>query len=372
MSLVCPKCYSDMGPVLHQGVTVDVCTRCKGLWLDPGELAALRGADQDVPAERIQETHPDPTSYICPRCEGGFETFEYVRGTGLYVDRCKNCHGIWLDAGELQKVRTFTDRKRFMRLETDQEKLRKLIEQQKHKQAAYSTLSPSEDAPPRTGVYLFQLLTGLPVEVSNPRSRFPIITLGLVLSCAAVFVLQLSKGEDLDFYWRFAFVPELFKHGQGIAGLLTSMFLHGSLWHLLGNLYFLWLFGDNVEDRLNRFGYLLFYLFCGVAASLTHALLTDQPMLPTIGASGAISGIMGAYLVLYPKRKMYQIFFFIQFKVSVMFYLLFWLGMQFLFSGIGGGNVAWYAHIGGFLAGVLGIYLFRAVGALKPDVAERA
>jgi len=145
------------------------------------------------------------------------------------------------------------------------------------------------------------------------------------------------------------------------------MFLHGGWLHLLGNMYFLWIFGDNMEDRLNRGVFVFFYLFCGLAASLIHALMTNSPQIPTLGASGAISGIMGAYLVLYPRRRMYQVLWVLQFKVSVAFYLLFWLGLQILLSSYQTAGVAWYAHIGGFVVGAGGIWLLDKAGMVRPD-----
>lgn len=377
MSAVCPKCLADLRPVEYQGVTVDVCPGCRGVWLDPGELALLRGADQDVPAASVlgRTGHPESSGYICPRCEGGFETFEFAPDTSLYVDRCKNCQGIWLDAGELTKVRAVTERRRFLGLEVaenSQEKLREFMKAQRAIHSAPPGASSAEATSggrSGAGVYFFQLLTGMPVEVDARRSRFPAVTLALVLFNAGAFLVQLANGAgDATFYERYAFIPALLKHGEGVLGLFTGMFLHGGLWHLLGNMYFLWLFGDNVEDRLSRPLFLIFYLVCGLAASLLHGGLTEDAQMPTLGASGAISGVMGAYLVLYPKRRLYQVFWFIQFKVSVAFYLLFWLGLQLLFSTAGESGVAWYAHVGGFVVGAAGIWLLGRLGLVKPEL----
>ena len=218
------------------------------------------------------------------------------------------------------------------------------------------------------GVYLFQLLTGLPVEVDAPRARFPVVTVALLLANLVVFLFMVHGVAKPDaFIDQYAFIPAHLFSGAGVTGLFTSLFLHGGWLHLLGNMYFLWLFGDNVEDRLHLSVFVLFYLICGLAAALIHGALTDQPLLPTIGASGAISGVMGAYLVLYPRRRMYQVFWFIQFKISVAFYLIFWLGLQVVYSGFHIGGVAWFAHIGGFVVGAAGIWLLNRAGMVRPD-----
>jgi membrane associated rhomboid family serine protease len=363
-----------MSALQYQGVTIDVCPGCRGIWLDPGELAFLLGADEDLPS--LPESMSTGTrflqtsTYICPRCQGGFDTFEYAPGTDLFIDRCKECKGIWLDSGELKKIRDITARRKMLGLDSPadhQRRLREVMERQRARHSGRDRPSKSSGSS-GAGVYFFQLLTGLPVEVDSRRARFPLVTVILIASCVAVFLFQVFAIEQgRMFYFLYGFVPDMLGTPQGWLGLFTSMFLHGGWLHLLGNMYFLWLFGDNVEDRLNRVLFVLFYLLCGIAASLVHGALTDMPTVPTLGASGAISGIMGAYLVLYPRRRMYQMFWFIQFKVSVAFYLLFWLGIQILFSSMGSAGVAWFAHIGGFAVGAAGIWILKQIGLVRPD-----
>jgi membrane associated rhomboid family serine protease len=146
------------------------------------------------------------------------------------------------------------------------------------------------------------------------------------------------------------------------------MFLHGGWMHLIGNMWFLWIFGDNVEDVLGHGKYLLFYIGCGIAAALVHALLNPYSRLPTVGASGAIAGVMGAYLVKFPHSRILTlvpiIIFFTTFEIPAFLMLLYWFFIQ-IFSGIGSvgysqvsrGGVAWFAHVGGFVAGVVFVYL---------------
>ena len=154
--------------------------------------------------------------------------------------------------------------------------------------------------------------------------------------------------------------------------MLTCIFLHGSWMHILGNMWFLWIFGDNVEDRLGHVGYLFFYLGSGIAASLAHYLTDPSSTVPTVGASGAIAGVMGAYFVWYPHSRVHAlvpVFGFLQFmEVPAAFFLGLWFLMQFL-SGLGpsgAGGVAWWAHIGGFAAGALVALLLGKSRALPP------
>jgi membrane associated rhomboid family serine protease len=157
-----------------------------------------------------------------------------------------------------------------------------------------------------------------------------------------------------------------------VAGMVmpffTSIFLHGGWMHFIGNMWFLWIFGDNVEDSMGRGRYIIFYLLAGLGASIVHALFNADSNLPTVGASGAISGIMGAYMILYPRGKVLTLIpFFILFTVNIraLVFILIWIGIQIVQGvvslGLPGhvGGVAWWAHIGGFVIGALLIFFFR-------------
>jgi len=142
--------------------------------------------------------------------------------------------------------------------------------------------------------------------------------------------------------------------------------MHGGFFHILGNMWFLYIFGDNVEDRLGHFRYLAFYLLCGLASGISHLVLNWTSQIPTIGASGAIAGVMGAYFILYPKAKvltLVPIFFFIQFvEIPAFLFLGFWILFQFLSaatSSAQAGGIAWWAHVGGFIFGIIFLKLFQ-------------
>src|SRR5436190_4006580 len=212
----------------------------------------------------------------------------------------------------------------------------------------------------------------LPIRDDIPSSRFPAVTFGIIVVNVLVFFRELSVGPNLeDLLVQYAVIParytvpdvaQLFTVPQQIFALFSSMFLHGGWIHLLGNMWSLWIFGDNVEDRLGRTRYLGLYLASGMAAALLHIYTNAGSVVPTIGASGAIAGIMGAYFRFYPHARIETLvppFVFGPFFVlPAVLFLGWWFVLQFFngalslgAKGAGFGGVAWWAHVGGFLFG---------------------
>lgn len=199
-----------------------------------------------------------------------------------------------------------------------------------------------------------------PIRDHNPSERTPYVTYALIIANVAIFVLNYPMMSDASamasFYYDWSVVPSVILQGEQPHTIVTSMFLHGSIMHLAGNMLFLWIYGDNLEDTFGHFRFLLFYLASGVAADVVHILSDPSSNIPTIGASGAIAGVMGGYLLLFPKARVDMIFFifvfFKRFTVPAWVTLLFWFGLQ-IVNGTGGadGGVAYWAHIGGFVAG---------------------
>jgi membrane associated rhomboid family serine protease len=192
----------------------------------------------------------------------------------------------------------------------------------------------------------------------------PIFTYILLAINIALFFYELQLGESLDaFIERFAFSPNEIANFQDLHALFTSMFLHGGWMHLIGNMMFLWVFADNIEAILGNFRFLLFYILGGLVAGLAQAILFADATTPTLGASGAIAAVLGAYLVMFPVSRIKVLFIIFSFRVPALFFLGFWIVQQFL-SGWGalsvesdGSGVAWWAHIGGFVFGfVAGVY----------------
>lgn len=216
----------------------------------------------------------------------------------------------------------------------------------------------------------------IPLQDNVPTRHVPIVTWSLILVNAVVFMIELSlPGPVLEHaIYHLGLVPARFTDpawgaqvgltANSFWPFLTSMFLHGGWLHIIFNMWALWIFGDNVEDRMGHGRYLVFYLLCGIVAAVTMTVVTPSTTVPTIGASGAIAGILGAYFIFYPTAEvivLLPIFIFpLFFSVPAVVYIGFWFFMQFLTgtlslmsSSEAAGGIAWWAHVGGFIAGAL-------------------
>jgi membrane associated rhomboid family serine protease len=207
-----------------------------------------------------------------------------------------------------------------------------------------------------------------PIRDTQRTYSTPFVTILLIVVNLLVFLYEISLEPYAQNHFTsvWALVPAKFH----AIDLFTSMFLHGGWMHVLGNMWFLWIFGDNIEDVLGHFKYLVFYILCGLAAGITHVLLNADSRLPTVGASGAIAGVMGAYLVKFPRNRITTLIFFgFVFFVDIpaVFMLGYWFLIQ-VFSGVGSvgytnlsqGGTAWFAHIGGFIVGMILVRLMAA------------
>jgi len=208
----------------------------------------------------------------------------------------------------------------------------------------------------------------IPLRDSQPSYSPPVMTVTIIAANVLIFLFEFSLDPfSLNhLIYVYGVIPDRFQFSD----LITSMFLHGGWMHLIGNMWFLWIYGDNVEDILGRWKFLLFYLLCGIAAGLTHVLTNPLSRVPTIGASGAVAGVMGAYLLKFPHSRILTLVpifvFFTTVEVPAAFILVYWMVIQ-LFSGVGSigyshlqeGGVAWFAHVGGFLTGMVLVNLFR-------------
>ena len=248
----------------------------------------------------------------------------------------------------------------------------------------------------------------IPIRDNIPSRTTPFVNYAVIAICSLVFLLQLQDSQSV-LVERYGMIPVRVVHPDRpvemrervlvrtpagdqehvinrpladsgvspILTLLTCVFLHGGWMHIIGNMWMLWIFGDNVEDRMGHLGYAVFYLFCGVAASTAHMLFDTGSAIPTIGASGAIAGVMGAYMVLYPRAQVlsiFPIFFLIQMVVlPAPVFLGIWFLMQF-FQGtfaavsVQSAGVAWWAHIGGFITGFAVARLLKRTDTARPAV----
>lgn len=211
----------------------------------------------------------------------------------------------------------------------------------------------------------------IPLSDENPTPIVPYVTITLIAINVLVFLLELyymltSQDVFVNFLYRYGAVPQILSSGQQLYSVFTSMFLHGDLAHIIGNMLFLWIFGDNIEYICGHFRFIIFYLLCGLIALFSHYIFDPMSTLPMVGASGAISGILGAYAIRFPRARVKVLWFFFLFiqisRIPAALVLGIWFFLQIssaMFSSAATGGVAWYAHIGGFIAGIALISKFE-------------
>lgn len=347
----CPVCTFPLSLATTNGVVVHHCRRCTGTFVDlKASTAAFGGLGNPGTweAEHIPRG-PEARRLCCP-ADGQVMNAWHVQSAqaGVVVDVCPDCAGLWLDAQEGDKLARIMREKGYVATPPTAQP------------------EPTEEPPtkPTISTYLFQLFTGLPLEVWHPVKRRPWMVYALLLTLIGVFLWEFGGGAPEAVIAAFGLHQQDVFRGLQPWTLLTSGFLHGSLIHLLGNLYFLWVFGDNVEDHLGSFGFLKIYFVALVVGGLAQVVMMADPTLPVVGASGAIAGLMGAYMALFPRVRVYVVWLFIRFKVPVFIYLGLWVLLQVVAAATGAPGVAWFAHLGGFAAGF-------AMGTMarKPDTA---
>lgn len=343
-------------------VEIDACPVCNGAWFDAGELDLLDG-DSATNLELALDPVSRPTKRSCPRGCGVMREHDLPGKIRTPVDHCPKCHGIWLDGHERHKLAKSTTR------EGQEDRTKQLAR--------------------RGAIWAAQLLVQLPVEVENPIHKTPWVVITILVVLFSMFGLQLGGVIDLancapgrGGLPRGAMFGDLADGApirnlclapvagslahqvreMGLLGALgggswytlgTHWMLHGGWAHLLGNCYFLYIFGDNVETLFGRVRFALFFLGAAVLGGLAEVLLTQNTIAPIVGASGGIAGVMAAYLWCFPRNKLFQVVLFIQLKLPVWVYLFVWVGFQAvmgLFETSDAG-VAWFSHLFGFAFG---------------------
>jgi rhomboid family protein len=313
-----------MDPVVHQGVEIDHCHWCGGVFLDAGEMQKITGEPprEWSPASALQR---HPRFFACPACQHRLNEREYGRRSGVWLDHCDRCGGVFLDADHVRLIR-FRGRTMLRYAET-----------------------PND---PSIGAKVLCFVTGMPIEISNARRGKPIVVWALVAINALVFLLEMANGIDRPLLDSWAIVPSVAFEPSQWYRFVTAMFLHAGVLHVAGNLYFLWTFGDDVEDQFGHLGFLLLYLVWGVIAGIVDAAIAHGSSLPRLGASGAISGVLGAYVILRPRAKLYMFALFVPLRIGAATYLLGWIVLQLVSGLLHVGGVAWWAHVSGFVAGI--------------------
>jgi membrane associated rhomboid family serine protease/Zn ribbon nucleic-acid-binding protein len=364
MEMRCPKCGSPLKKLFFKDVRVDFCADCKGFLLCLSDLNAVIDdfiAENDVPNATINldkdvvgRYEIGEKSATCPKCSKEMGKLNYAYDSNIILDKCVDCGVVWVDGDEMMRLAVFRKGNPVL------DRMGEAIAQNRGAALSerYEAFSAAK-SPACSFVGLTPRII-LPLKddqkcASTPYSVFAILAVNIV-----VFIIQLlfQNGGDETYFRQFGLVPsEAFTSIHGACSFITSMFIHGGFLHLFGNMLFLFIFADNIEDRFGHVKFLLLYLFFGLCADSLHIALDPRSTLPAIGASGAISGVMGAYFILYPAAKVKTYVYGAIVDVPAFAYLGIWFLLQivsaYLDSKEIGGGVAWFAHIGGFAAGAL-------------------
>ena len=297
---------------------------------------------------------------ICPTCRKEMQNLQYRYGR-LRINRCEQCKGIWLDKNEEEVLQRIIKKQKSLKIiylsGKASQKEKKLLERYKEYEGDKKTTGAET---------FFQIMSGLPVERNLKPFNVPFITYILIAVNIIVFLISLS---DLrEFVYSFGYIPQ----NREYIKIIYSMFIHGGFLHVLGNMYFLWIMGDNVEDVIGPWKYLALYFLAGIISGYIGGLIGAQN-LPHIGASGAVASMMAAYLLLFPRaRFLLRFYIFIVVPVPSIIYLLFWVGYQFIIAVRGGTNVSWSAHIAGYVVGLIFIFIEKQLMYReKADIGKR-
>lgn len=327
----CPACPQHLLEAIEaRGSSADLCPRCGGLWFEAGSLSrAIRAHDPDaLPPRPVAESvgkQLGASKDRCPNCEEKLESYQLSDANPVRVDVCCVCSGAWLPHGNLDQVLAG------------------------HQLPEAQLLIGADRS---WANWFLQFLTGLPTEFNVQPRRTPGVTYALVLLNGLIHF----AGPLILFFpaigtVALALEPSRIGELSWFASLLTSQFLHVDTLHLLANMYFLWILGDNVEDVLGHRSFLLFYLLAGTAGGILFSLFAD-PEIPAVGASGAISGVFALYAVLFRRAKLTFMLIFWQFKLAAPAYLGTWVALNLAGWVFDVPGIAWEDHLGGFAFGL--------------------
>ena len=369
----CPSCNSGLNQHSYHGVAVDICRKCGGIWFDSGEMKEyveyLLEVRDDIPDSKIElnkkvsaiHDGSPGISRPCPRCAQPMQVFNYAYDSNIMLDKCQACNGIWTDGREVRKLAVY------IKGNPKLEAMGKSMAVDREKTQALNDFFYSSRMFMRGGGLSWLLIPKiiLPLEDDKETNRFPgaVVIIFLINLCA--FIGELHHVQDASLFFRkYGLVPAVLFSGGGYVSVITSFFLHGGWLHFLSNMFVFMIFGDNVEDALGHIRFVIFYLLLGICTGLFQALVHFRSELPAVGASGAIAGIMGAYFVLYPQARIKTWFMYWVFDMPAYLVLGMWIFVQIVYLALHTylrvpTTVGWVAHIGGFLCGMLFIWLYK-------------
>lgn len=348
----CPSCEHSPLQINHfHGEEVDLCRHCGGVWFEKSELDNLIAAkcDQVEEADYVGNlgAHQRPAPCECPDCGKPLQVFHLLEEYHVDINVCLACVGAWVDQDTVSKV-------------VKSSAIKHALEDM-NRNTSWKT-------------WVFQFFLQMPVEYNIKARRTPWVTIALMLINTLIFLgYFLDEHTTWQVFQQYAMVPANVQAGDSLWTLVTATFLHGGWVHLAGNMYFLWLTGDNLEDALGRWRFLGLYLICGVLSGLVSVLANLGGTIPSVGASGAIAGLFGMYLLWFPNASLTFMFIVWQKKLAVAWYFGLWLGLNLLGMVLGGQGVDYWAHIGGLLVGLaIGGLLRQKVWRANPMLAHLA
>ncbi len=347
------------------------CGSCGGTYYRAEEFRRHLDLARTLPLEHLpldelldrkaQSVFADDAPHpACPVCAAEMEPFNYGYDSNVILGKCPECSGLWIERGQINQIA------RYVKGHPVLDRLAEgLVEEEREKQQFERVAARIR---PKRWVLGIPLFTFMPLSDAEELPSKPWMTWGLIAANVLVFLLTIRYVVGM------AMVPVEIVRGEGLYTLITSQFAHAGFWHLLCNMLFLRAFGDRVEDRIGRLRFLGSYLLLGVVAGLAHVFADVHSAVPCVGASGAVSGIMGVYLVLFPITTVRVVLFYWTIPVPALLYLGIWFAVQTTIPFTS--NVAVAAHLGGFLAGALLGGVIRALrlgepGRRKSNGAER-
>ncbi|QQX79459.1 rhomboid family intramembrane serine protease [Shewanella sp. KX20019] len=346
MTMKCPGCNSlTMRVFDFHGQEVDSCTKCGGIWFDSGELnAALSTADNgddSVGIEGALGENRGVSDRQCSHCMCNMQHYFLMDDFQVEVDVCHSCTGVWIDEHEREKV-------------VQSPQIRAALEQLNQKT--------------NIKTWLFQFLLQMPIEYNLKTKIKPWVTYSLLaLNIIIFFAYGYSDPATVWVFNNFAMQPSFVMQGQQVLPLLSHMFLHADILHLAGNMYFLYVVGDNLEDAIGHSRFLAVYLLCGFAAVFAQIASDPSSTVYMVGASGAIAGLFGMYLLWFKHASLTFMFVVFQKKLSPLVFFAIWLLINIIGAWLAESAVAYWAHIGGFIAGlIIGLALKQRVMLANP------
>jgi len=364
--LICPRCSSRLERVQTEHGIFWRCSSCGGRAVGVELLRRTFTPESINPLWLHAINQPGDTGATCPSCQNAMTQVNLSDDSNIRVDVCKRCHFVWFDTGETDTLVPQIPKPDKNAPPPMPQKARELLALAKVEQLSRDAEGSDFDSEPPTEWWqIIAGYLGMPVEFDTaPIERRPWITWGLAIVLAAVFALTYSNLKDV--VYRFGMIPAEASRLNGLT-FLTSFFLHGGFFHLFGNLYFLLVFGDDVENFLGRVRYIILILFADVVGNLAHVAVDPHSAIPAIGASGGIAGIITFYALQFPRARLAFMFrwgfvFFRWIRMPAWFGLVLWGLYQVLGAWLqarGMSNVSAFAHLGGLAAGVAAWWVWR-------------